>query len=345
MRASRLLSILTTLQARGRVTAPALAAECEVSVRTIYRDIDALAAAGVPVYADRGAEGGYRLLDGYRVRLNGLSSAEAEALFLSGLEGPAADLGLGSVLAAAQTKLAAALPQDLRASAERLQTRFHFDAPGWFGEAERPPALRAVADAVWRQKRIRIRYRSWRAEKTRALDPLGLVLKGGAWYLAGGIDGTVRTYRIGRILDLIVTEEDFERPAEFDLAAYWRGATERLEAEMHPNRAVLRVTDWGRRMIAELVPAYVREHLRIDTAAGPDGRFGLELPVGSTRQAAFELARYGAEIEVVAPAELREAMARQARAVAALYPDVAVPPGDREADRPDAPLDPAGDEA
>src|SRR5581483_9955258 len=156
MRASRLLSILTTLQARGRITAPELAEACEVSVRTIYRDIDALGAAGIPVYSERGAEGGYRLLDGYRVRLNGLSAKEAEALFLTGLSGPAADLGLGAVMTAAQTKLLAALPQDLRASAERMRNRFHLDAPAWFAEAERPIHLTTIADAVWRQKAVQM---------------------------------------------------------------------------------------------------------------------------------------------------------------------------------------------
>ena len=152
MRASRLLSILTTLQARGQVTAPELAEACEVSVRTIYRDIDALAAAGIPVYADRGAEGGYRLLDGYRVRLNGLSQPEAEALFMTGLPGPAAALGLEPAMLAAQTKLMAALPANLRPNAGRMQERFHLDAPSWFGEAEQPKHLRAIAGAAAARK-------------------------------------------------------------------------------------------------------------------------------------------------------------------------------------------------
>jgi predicted DNA-binding transcriptional regulator YafY len=185
MRASRLFSILTTLQARGQVTAPELAKACEVSVRTIYRDIDALAAAGVPVYADRGAEGGYRLLDGYQVRLNGLSRPEAEALFMAGLPGPAAALGLDAAMIAAQTKLMAALPDNLRPNASRMQQRFHLDAPGWFGETEEPKHLRVIASAVLREILIEIRYQSWKAEKRRRVAPLGLVLKGGCWYLAG----------------------------------------------------------------------------------------------------------------------------------------------------------------
>src|SRR5277367_3740596 len=149
MRASRLLSILTTLQARGRVTAGALAEACEVSLRTIYRDIDALSAAGIPVYSERGSTGGYRLLDGYRTHLNGLSAKEAEALFMSGLAGPAADLGIGAVMAAAQNKLLSAMPTELRAGAEQMRARFHFDAPAWFAQGERPKHLPLVADAVW----------------------------------------------------------------------------------------------------------------------------------------------------------------------------------------------------
>src|ERR1700730_18427031 len=138
MRASRLLTILTTLQVHGRVTAPELSAECEVSLRTIYRDIDALSAAGIPVYSERGAEGGYRLLDGYRTRFNGLSAKEAAALFMTGLSGPAADLGLGTAMVAAQNKLLAALPAQFRAGAEQMRERFHLDAPAWFVEPEQP---------------------------------------------------------------------------------------------------------------------------------------------------------------------------------------------------------------
>ncbi len=165
MRASRLINILTTLQAKGLVTAEALADENDVSVRTIYRDIDALSLSGIPVYSERGSDGGYRLLDGYRVRLNGLTPAEAEAMFLSGIPGAAADLGLGSLMAGAQKKLTAALPEDLRESARRMQQKFHLDAPAWLAEGSSPsicrqlpmlsgtPSASACATAPGRRKR------------------------------------------------------------------------------------------------------------------------------------------------------------------------------------------------
>jgi predicted DNA-binding transcriptional regulator YafY len=320
MRASRLLSILTTLQARGRITAPELAEACEVSVRTIYRDIDALAAAGIPVYADRGAEGGYRLLDGYRVRLNGLSLPEAEALFMAGLPGPAAALGLDAAMMTAQNKMMAALPANLRENAGRMQERFHLDAPSWLGEAEEPMHLRAIAGALLRERLIKIRYRSWRAEKQRRVAPLGLVLKGGSWYLAGSVDGSVRTYRVARILDCSVLDEPFVRPADFDLAAYWQAATLRLEAELHPNTVTLRLSPFGIKLLNALSPPYVKARLRIEETSDAAGWRIAVLPIGKTVwHAATELLRFGAEAEVLEPAELREKMAEIAQAMAARY--------------------------
>ncbi|MEQ7126780.1 WYL domain-containing protein [Actinopolymorpha sp. B11F2] len=188
MRASRLLSVLLLLQGRGRMTARELANELDVSVRTVYRDVESLSAAGVPVYADRGPAGGYQLLDGYRTRLTGLTGDEAESLFVAGIPEPAAaELGLGSVLAAAQLKIMAALPPELRTRAGRIRERVHLDAPGWFHEVERPRHLTGVADAVWNQRVIEIRYvraGSARREVSRTLEPHGLVLKTGVWYLA-----------------------------------------------------------------------------------------------------------------------------------------------------------------
>ncbi|KQW30899.1 transcriptional regulator [Rhizobium sp. Root274] len=319
MRASRLINILTTLQAKGLVTAEALAAENDVSVRTIYRDIDALSLSGVPVYSERGSDGGYRLLDGYRVRLNGLSSAEAEAMFLSGIPGAAADLGLGSLMAGAQKKLTAALPEDLRESARRMQSKFHLDAPTWLAEGEQPVYLQAIADAVWNSKRIRMRYRSWKAEKNRVAEPLGIVIKGGAWYLVARVDDTPRTYRISRVLDLIVTDEHFDWPKTFDLAAYWDDNTRRLERELYPNWAVVRLSGWGLKEVEHMSPPYVRTNLEFIGEPNEQGWRTVRLPVAQERMAVSEMLKLGTEVEVIDPPELRAAMHRAVKSLIARY--------------------------
>lgn len=320
MRASRLLSILTTLQARGQVTAPELAETCEVSLRTIYRDIDALSTAGVPVYADRGAQGGYRLLDGYRVRLNGLSQPEAEALFMAGLPAAAAALGLDGARVAAEAKLMAALPDSLRPDARRMQQRFHLDAPGWFGEAEEPTHLRMIANAVLREKLIEIGYQSWKGKKHRRIAPLGLVLKGGSWYLAGLVDNSIRTYRIARVLSCTVLDTGFDRPEAFDLAAYWRTSIERLELDLHPNNATIRLSPLGLKLFDALSHPYVKARACIADVAEADGWRTAVIPTGKTLwHAASDLLRLGREAEVIEPTELRETMAEMVRAMADRY--------------------------
>jgi predicted DNA-binding transcriptional regulator YafY len=319
MRASRLLSILTTLQARGLTTAEALAEECGVSLRTIYRDIDALSSAGIPVLSERGAEGGYRLLDGYRTQLNGLSAKEAEALFLTGLSGPAADLGLHAVLVAAEKKLMSALPAPLRAGAERMRMRFHLDAPAWFREAEKPKLLPLVASAVWEQRRVRMRYRSWRSEKQRVVDPLGLVLKGGAWYVVAGTDEGLRTYRVSRVLKMEILEKHFERPEGFELEAYWSASTKRLEAELHPNHATVRLSPWALGMLEIFTSSFARAAARIEPDTDSEGWHTVTLPVGSLKEARARLLCFGGELEVLEPLELRNMMADVAARMHATY--------------------------
>ncbi|MDQ3448178.1 MAG: WYL domain-containing protein, partial [Chloroflexota bacterium] len=204
MRASRLVNLLLLLQTRGGMTAGQLAGQLEVSVRTVYRDVEALSQAGVPVYAERGPHGGVRLVDGYRTRLTGLNEDEAQALFLSGLPGPAAELGLGTVVAAARLKVLAALPPELRARASRLTQRFHLDAPGWFRPAEPVPHLEALAAAVWEARRVSVAYRRPDQTVERPLEPLGIVLKAGIWYLVAAAEGQIRSYRVSRVEEVTV---------------------------------------------------------------------------------------------------------------------------------------------
>lgn len=327
MRASRLLSILTTLQAKGHVTAQAFAAECEVSLRTIYRDVDALSAAGIPIYSVQGSSGGYRLLDGYRVRLNGLSSTEAEALFLAGLTRQAADLGMGAVAASARTKLLAALPEAMRSGA--MKARFHFDAPAWFAEPETLEHLPAIADAVWNQHPIRMHYQSRKTDKDRRVEPLGIVLKGGAWYLVAQVQADVRTFRVSRIGQMTVLNERFEYPKAFDLETYWTESIRRYEVDLHPNRAEIRLSPWGIDMMEELLPPYVRNGAVISEKADARGWRRVSVSVGSMAHAAMEILRFGKDAEVIGPPELRSEMAGVVGILAKVYAG-----DDRGQDRP-----------
>jgi len=304
MRASRLLSILMLLQLRGRLTAEALAAEFEVSIRTIYRDIDQLSAAGVPVYADRGPGGGFALLDGYRTRLTGLTAQEAEALFLAGLPGPAADLGLGETMAAAQLKLLSALPAGWGADARRVSEAFHLDPADWYRRAEPVALLPQVARAIWDRRRIAIEYESWERLVSRTLDPLGLVLKAGAWYLVARAGEDIRTYRVSAIQAFQAVEESFERPAGFDLAAHWAQSLERFEASLRTGEAQVRLSPQGVRRIARLGPAAAEAAAAAEE--GPDGWREVTLRVEAFDNAAVQLLALGRHIEVLGPPELRE---------------------------------------
>jgi predicted DNA-binding transcriptional regulator YafY len=317
MRAARLLTVLMTLQARGRVTAKDLAEECEVAVRTIYRDIDALSLAGVPVYADRGPEGGYRLLDGYKTRVNGLTPQEAEALFLGGLPGAAADLGLGAVMAAAQLKLITALPAELRRSAETMRMRFHLDAPGWFSQADQVPHLPQITQAVWSQTRLRIGYQSWTRKAVRQIEPLGVVLKSGLWYLIAVADRGLRTYRVSRIRELEVLDGRFERPADFDLGAYWTAWAARYEASVKHGEIVARFSPAGFQRLS-WSPA---TEAAAKSASAPDahGWRQVRLPIESQEEATAQMLRFGPEAEVLEPAELREQVRERALATSRLY--------------------------
>ena len=333
MRASRLLSTVLLLQTRGRLTAQQLADELEVSVRTVYRDIESLSAAGVPVYADRGPAGGYQLVDGYRTKLTGLTPDEAESLFLTGIPDLAAELGLGTVVAAAQLKLLAALPSDLRFRAERVRERFHVDIPGWFKAFERPKRLTEVADAVWNQSPLRVRYERWGPkEVSRTLEPLGLVLKTGVWYLVAASDGEPRTYRVSRIRSLDTLPGSFERPVGFDLGTYWQDWTEQYQKRLYRVEVVVRLSPWARGLLAyHLGP--VRARAADETAGAPDERGWVQvvLPVESIRHAVGSLLFFGAEAEVVEPPELRERMAEVGRALVSMYENPVAAPeaGDR----------------
>ncbi|MET8203490.1 helix-turn-helix transcriptional regulator [Micromonospora taraxaci] len=321
MRASRLISLLLLLQARGSMTAGELARELEVSERTVYRDVLALSAAGVPVYADRGRDGGYRLLGGYRTRLTGLTRDEAEALFLSGLPGPAGDMGLADAVAAAELKVLAALPPALRDAPARAGQRFHLDVPGWFRETPPPPWLTDLARAVWRDRVVELRYRRGDREVTRRVQPYGLVLKSGAWYLVGRVDDDTRTYRVDRVTGVEVTEESFARDEGFDLAGHWREQALSFLRTMLRAEATVRLSPAGLRRLRHLVDApFVYDEV-VAAAGEPDGQGWVivRLPVESVEVAYHQLLGLGPEVEVLDPPALRRLFADAAGRFQALY--------------------------
>ena len=327
MRASRLLSILMTLQLRGRVSARELAERFEVSKRTIYRDVDELAASGVPIYADRGAQGGFALRAGYRTELTGLDAGEAEALLLAGLPAAAADLGLAEPASVARLKLLSALPEAAGERARRVADRFHLDPADWYRRPASPPQLAPVARGVWEAKRLRVLYESWEKTAWRVVEPLGIVLKSGEWYLLAGSVARPRIYRLSKMRDVSVLEEPFERPAAFVLAQAWRTAVEKFEAGLRRGTAVLRVGPTALSLLDRL-PADIVEPLR---AATPDanGDRTASVPIESVDFAASQLIMMGDGIEVLEPAALRDAIVSRAGRVLALYAASAATPVSR----------------
>jgi deazaflavin-dependent oxidoreductase (nitroreductase family) len=304
------------------MTAHALADELEVSIRTVYRDVESLNAAGVPIYADRGPAGGYQLLDGYRTRLTGLTGDEAGTLFLAGVPGPAAELGLGSVLAAAELKLRASLPGELADRADRVRERFHLDAPGWFRGDEPTPHLATVADAVWNGRRLAVRYRRWKAprEVSRTLSPFGIVLKAGRWYLVASTGSRVTAYRVTNILDAQPLDEPVVRPSGFDLAAFWQEWTQRYERSVYTASAAVRMTVRALEFMPFVFPPEMARVAR-QSAGDPDpsGWLTTTVPIESIRHGHTELLKLGADAEVLEPPELRDMLARTAKGLAATY--------------------------
>lgn len=321
MRADRLLTILLLLQANRRVTAQKLAKRLEVSERTIYRDIEALSAAGVPVYAERGPGGGCTLLGEYRSGLTGLNEGDVRTLLLSGVPGPLADLGLDKALEAALLKLLAALPSARRPEVERARQRLHLDAAAWNApDVEETPHLRTIQEAVWQDRKLRLSYRrkDWEVVE-RVVEPLGLVAKASIWYLVGRVDGQQRVYRVSRVQAVTLTEETFERPADFDLAAYW--------AEWLAGfRGALAIYPVTARFAPEAIPAIPHvfgeaAHALIEQAGPPDreGRITLQLTFESGAVACSMLLGFGPLVEVLEPPELRQRVIQQAENIVAFY--------------------------
>lgn len=312
--------MLLLLQQRGGMTAERLAGELGVSVRTVYRDAEALAAAGIPIYGESGHAGGYRLLEGYRTKLTGLTRGEAEALALTGVPEAAADLGLQTELAALELKLSAALPPAHRERAEEARRLFHLDVTGWFQRAEPVPFLALIANATWERRRLRATYRRWAEPHVveREIEPLGLVLKGGRWYLvAANGGGPAHLYKVTNLLAAEATGTTFERPADFDLADWWARHLDDFDARRYLGEALVRFSPDA--------VARAADNLDADTVAAigdgrPDehGWTVATIPIETDAHAAGELLRLGGA-EVLEPPSLRALMRDLAQEAAALH--------------------------
>jgi len=317
MRADRLLSILLLLQVNRRMTAGVLAERLEVSPRTIHRDMEALSMAGVPVYAERGAGGGWVLPDSFRTDVTGLTESEIQALFV-GMPGRVLeDLGMGRASDAALVKLLAAMPAVARRDAEQVRQRIHVDGAGWHQIQETVPALAAIQEAVWLDQKIRMEYqRGDGSVVEREVDPLGLVAKGRLWYLVASVDGEPRTYRVSRVQAVEILSEVAERPPAFDLAAFWTQSSADLVANLPRYPIVVRVASQAARRL--WIPgAYARvEHIG---EPEDDGWQRADLTLQTEAEACSYVLGFGSQMEVVAPPELRERVTQTAREIVAFY--------------------------
>lgn len=339
VRASRLVTLLFVLQRRRAATAAELAAELGVSERTIYRDVAALTEAGVPLWTEPGPSGGIRLVEGWRSRLDGLTAPEAAAILAVAAPQVQADLGLSSALAGAQAKLLATLPEPLRAHATMVAQRVHVDAPGWFHTPREVTALSTVADAVWAQRTLHLRYRRGSGPRSveveRTVEPLGLVLKAGVWYAMAAVpgpsgDGTpgqgggeppVRTYRLDRVVAASPTETTFDRPDGFDLAAYWARGAQRFEGSLLRASARLRLSPVGLRRLPRVTDAEAARRAVESAEPQDDGWSVVTLETEGDDVIAGQLLGLGAEVQVLDPPAVRERLAETGRRIAELNAD------------------------
>ncbi|MFF7947452.1 helix-turn-helix transcriptional regulator [Streptomyces griseorubiginosus] len=322
MRAARLIKMVLLLQSRPSMTAAELARELEVSERTVTRDAQALSEAGVPVYADRGRAGGYRLIGGYRTRLTGLARGEAEALFLSGVPGALREMGLEDAASAARLKVSAALLPSLSDASRTAAQRFHLDAPNWFTEPKAPELLPAVAEAVWDDRRVTARYRGQEREVERELEPYGLVLKAGVWYVCARVaeGGSFRVYRIDRFTAVEARADRFVRDEEFDLPGFWAERAAQFARSILRAEVVVRLSGDGVRSLPYAVdPASAREALTAAGTPDEDGWLTVTLPVESEQVAHAQLLGLGPEVEVLAPESLRARFVDDVRRLGRLY--------------------------
>jgi len=318
MRADRLISIVLLLQANGRMTAETLASRLEVSQRTILRDMDALSSAGVPVVAERGTGGGWRLIDGYETKLTGLTPAEIRSLFLARPPTLLAELGIKEAADAAWLKLRAALPVGVREQAEFVRQRLLIDSRNWRDAGESLTSLPVILESLWSGQRLKFVYEKADGEASdREVDPLGLVARANRWYLVASRGEEQRTYRVSRIRSAQLVPDRCNRPVEFDLAAYWEASTNRFRDHLPRYDATFLVTQ-------HILPWVCYRSWRLIEQRPVGERFRVSLRFDAPEEARQFALGFGAELEVLEPKELRDHVIATARAVVAAYSDPAV---------------------
>jgi predicted DNA-binding transcriptional regulator YafY len=313
MKSGRLLAMLLLLQAKGRANARELAERLEVSQRTVYRDLDALSAAGVPVHAERGAGGGIVLADGYRQALTQFNEDELRALFISG-DNPLADIGVGDQRPFALDKLAGALPEAQRRAVEMARDRIYVDPRRWKQATQPREHLATLRVAIWEDRRVRLHYRDQhRRPSVRIIEPLGLVAKAGIWYLVARSGDEMRTFRAERILAAEELDERFERPAGFDLVAFWREWSKQFEESLPTYAVLLRVAVEAVDDVTSSWDSQVLER------GQRSGFWLIRIVFPAPEVAVHQLVAWSGKVEIVEPPELRDLVVRRAREVLARY--------------------------
>lgn len=313
MKSDRMVSLLLLLQARSPRNARELAHTLEVSMRTVYRDVDALGAAGVPVYAERGSAGGIVLAEGYRQAITRFNTDELHALFLAAAD-PLSELGVQGHQNALH-KLAGALPDLQRRATEQARQRIFLDHNKWYRNEQPAMLLSDLRRAVWEDRQVRIRYRDRAGVATdRVVDPFGLVSKAGIWYLiARESGGEMRSFRVDRIVDSEELHTQFRRPEDFDLEAHWRSSTAALQRSEEPVEVLILVdNDYVEMVVAT---AYSEADLVGEEAGGK--RMRVRFP--GYRVALSQVASWGARVRVLEPIQLREDVVEHARALLRAY--------------------------
>jgi predicted DNA-binding transcriptional regulator YafY len=321
MRADRLISMLMLLQTRGRLTARQLSLELEVSERTIYRDVIALNAAGIPVYTEGGPGGGISLVESYQTDLTGLRPEEAQALSMLNIPEPLVRLGVGKELKAALLKLSAAVPASVRQQQVQARQRIHLDAAWWSQPEEPAPCLQTIQQAVWQDRLLQVSYRGdFNAISEHIVAPYGLVAKASVWYMVYSLNGRIRAWRVSRILSADMLPQGFERPADFDLAAFWQKWCAEFE-QTRPQYWVLALVSPA---LAERLPRLLRENrqdvINLPASAGQrEGWLTMSLTFENFETARTRILGFGGAIEVLEPLALRSSVADYAQQILAAY--------------------------